>query len=65
MFLGTLDKVYILDKVENNEAQIDGHPAWASGTKNLNSTYSQFTVDAAHARIRVSRKHSASDERRN
>ncbi|KAF8199812.1 copper radical oxidase [Mycena galopus ATCC 62051] len=30
MFLGTLDKVFILDKVENNAAQIDGHPAWAS-----------------------------------
>ncbi|KAJ7320899.1 DUF1929-domain-containing protein [Mycena albidolilacea] len=30
MFLGTLDKVFILDKVENNEARIDGHPAWAS-----------------------------------
>ncbi|KAF7376477.1 Copper radical oxidase [Mycena sanguinolenta] len=31
MFLGTLDKVFILDKVENNKAQIDSHPAWASG----------------------------------
>ncbi|KAF7358228.1 hypothetical protein MVEN_00871500 [Mycena venus] len=30
MFLGTLDKVYILDKVENNAAQINGHPAWTS-----------------------------------
>ncbi|KAJ7141391.1 glyoxal oxidase N-terminus-domain-containing protein [Mycena epipterygia] len=30
MFLGTLDKIFILDKVENNKAQIDGHPAWAS-----------------------------------
>ncbi|KAJ7745446.1 glyoxal oxidase, partial [Mycena maculata] len=30
MFVGTLDKVFILDKVENNKAQIDGHPAWAS-----------------------------------
>ncbi|KAJ6629521.1 glyoxal oxidase N-terminus-domain-containing protein [Mycena sp. CBHHK59/15] len=30
LFLGTLDKVFILDKVENNPAQIDGHPAWAS-----------------------------------
>ncbi|KAJ7723558.1 glyoxal oxidase [Mycena metata] len=30
MFLGTLDKVYILDKVENNAAKIGGHPAWAS-----------------------------------
>ncbi|KAJ7495844.1 copper radical oxidase, partial [Mycena galericulata] len=30
MFVGTLDKIFILDKVENNKAQIDGHPAWAS-----------------------------------
>ncbi|KAK7005867.1 glyoxal oxidase N-terminus-domain-containing protein [Favolaschia claudopus] len=30
MFLGTQDKVFILDKVENNKAQINGHPAWAS-----------------------------------
>ncbi|KAF7374865.1 hypothetical protein MSAN_00372500 [Mycena sanguinolenta] len=30
MFLGTLDKVFILDKVENNPGRIDGHPAWAS-----------------------------------
>ncbi|KAF7357719.1 hypothetical protein MVEN_00817800 [Mycena venus] len=30
MFLGTLDKVFILDKAENNVPQIDGHPAWAS-----------------------------------
>jgi hypothetical protein len=31
MFLGTLDKVYIIDKVENNPTQINGHPAWAQG----------------------------------
>ncbi|KZW01846.1 DUF1929-domain-containing protein [Exidia glandulosa HHB12029] len=30
MFLGSDDKVYILDKAEANEAQIKGHPAWAS-----------------------------------
>ncbi|KIK69166.1 hypothetical protein GYMLUDRAFT_153319 [Collybiopsis luxurians FD-317 M1] len=30
MFLGTLDKVFIVDKVENNPAQINGHPAWGS-----------------------------------
>nr|GAT58538.1 predicted protein [Mycena chlorophos] len=30
MFLGTPDKVFMLDKVENNAAQINGHPAWAS-----------------------------------
>jgi len=30
LFLGTLDKVYFVDKVEGNPAQINGHPAWAS-----------------------------------
>lgn len=30
MFLGTLKKLYIVDKVENNPTQINGHPAWAS-----------------------------------
>jgi hypothetical protein len=30
LFLGTADKVYIVDKVEDNPAQIAGHPAWAS-----------------------------------
>ncbi|WFD41897.1 (methyl)glyoxal oxidase [Malassezia psittaci] len=29
MFLGASGKVYILDKVENNPVQINGHPAWA------------------------------------
>jgi len=31
MFLGTPDKVYIVDKAENNPAQVNGHPAWAQG----------------------------------
>jgi hypothetical protein len=31
LFLGTADKVYIVDKVENNPTQINGHPAWAAG----------------------------------
>lgn len=30
MFLGNDKKVYILDKAENNEAQVNGHPAWGS-----------------------------------
>ncbi|SNX82288.1 probable Glyoxaloxidase 2 [Melanopsichium pennsylvanicum] len=29
MFLGTEQKVYILDKTENNPVRINGHPAWA------------------------------------
>ncbi|KAH7913258.1 glyoxal oxidase [Hygrophoropsis aurantiaca] len=30
VFLGTADKVYIIDKTENNPHQIKGHPAWAA-----------------------------------
>ncbi|KAI0311414.1 glyoxal oxidase [Amylostereum chailletii] len=30
MFLGTPDKVYILDKTEGNPTKINGHPAWAA-----------------------------------
>ncbi|KJA20047.1 copper radical oxidase [Hypholoma sublateritium FD-334 SS-4] len=30
IFLGTPDRVYFLDKVENNPTQINGHPAWSS-----------------------------------
>jgi hypothetical protein len=30
MFVGNTEKVYILDKVEGNAAQINGHPAWGS-----------------------------------
>ncbi|SPO24968.1 Glyoxaloxidase 2 [Ustilago trichophora] len=29
MFLGTEQKVYILDKTENNPVRVNGHPAWA------------------------------------
>lgn len=30
MFVGNEEKVYILDKAENNAAQINGHPAWGA-----------------------------------
>ena len=30
MFLGNTQKVYVLDKVENNTARIGNHPAWGS-----------------------------------
>ncbi|KAI0046059.1 copper radical oxidase [Auriscalpium vulgare] len=30
LFVGTADKVYIVDKTENNPTQIQGHPAWAA-----------------------------------
>ena len=32
LFLGTENKVYVIDKTQNNVAQINGHPAWATGT---------------------------------
>jgi hypothetical protein len=31
MFLGTTDRVYIVDKVENNPIRVKDHPAWAEG----------------------------------
>ncbi|KAI0339863.1 copper radical oxidase [Trametopsis cervina] len=30
IFLGTLDKIYVVDKTENNPVNINGHPAWAA-----------------------------------
>ncbi|KAG8969253.1 hypothetical protein FRC03_003778 [Tulasnella sp. 419] len=30
LFLGTPNKVYIIDKIENNPIQVGGHPAWAA-----------------------------------
>lgn len=30
MFLGNDEMVYIMDKAEGNEAQVNGHPAWGS-----------------------------------
>ncbi|KAI5475839.1 hypothetical protein MNV49_000803 [Pseudohyphozyma bogoriensis] len=30
MFLGTANKVYIVDKVQNNSLRINNHPAWAT-----------------------------------
>ncbi|GJE94392.1 glyoxal oxidase and galactose oxidase domain-containing protein [Phanerochaete sordida] len=30
LFLGTEQNLFVIDKVENNAAQLDGHPAWAS-----------------------------------
>ena len=32
LFLGRPNRVYIVDKTENNPTQIKGHPAWAAGT---------------------------------
>lgn len=30
LYLGTANKVYIVDKVENNPLTVNGHPAWAT-----------------------------------
>ena len=30
MFVGNEEKVYMIDKSENNPSQINGHPAWGS-----------------------------------
>ncbi|KAG8896391.1 hypothetical protein FRB99_008918 [Tulasnella sp. 403] len=30
IFLGAPNKVYVIDKTENNPVQVNGHPAWAS-----------------------------------
>ncbi|TFY64242.1 hypothetical protein EVG20_g6011 [Dentipellis fragilis] len=30
LFVGTSDKVYVVDKTENNPASVGGHPAWAA-----------------------------------
>ena len=35
MFVGTAKTVYIVDKVEANPTQVNGHPAWASGKGNI------------------------------
>jgi hypothetical protein len=44
IFVGTPDKLYIIDKTENNPAQINGHPAWASEFSI--SSAKQRTMDA-------------------
>ncbi|KAH8990579.1 hypothetical protein EDB92DRAFT_1864644 [Lactarius akahatsu] len=35
LFLGTMDKVYINDKTENNPTPIHGQPAWAANTHHI------------------------------
>lgn len=39
LFRGQGNKVYILDKVENNPVQINGHPAWATEYDTTTNTY--------------------------
>ena len=35
LFLGQDNRVYFVDKVENNPTQINGHPVWGSGVFHL------------------------------
>ncbi|CAE6373423.1 unnamed protein product [Rhizoctonia solani] len=44
MFLGNEQKVYILDKVEGNPAQINGHPAWGAEWDIASSTATLMDV---------------------
>ncbi|SCZ96458.1 BZ3500_MvSof-1268-A1-R1_Chr8-2g10206 [Microbotryum saponariae] len=44
LFLGTPNKVYIVDKTENNTAQVAGHAAWAVEYDILKNTYRPLDV---------------------
>ncbi|KDE02649.1 hypothetical protein MVLG_06808 [Microbotryum lychnidis-dioicae p1A1 Lamole] len=44
LFLGTPNKVYIVDKTENNTAQIAGHAAWAVEYDIVKNTYRPLDV---------------------
>ncbi|KAL8283502.1 hypothetical protein RQP46_005605 [Phenoliferia psychrophenolica] len=44
MFLGAVDKVYIVDKTENNPATVGGHPAWATEYDLTTNTYRALDV---------------------
>jgi hypothetical protein len=52
MWLGNKDKVYILDKTENNPVTINGkfgtHPAWAVEYDIKSNTCEYITVDEGH-----------------
>ncbi|KAM0748117.1 DUF1929-domain-containing protein [Meredithblackwellia eburnea MCA 4105] len=44
LFLGTPTKVYIVDKTENNVAQINGHAAWATEYDLTTNTYRALDI---------------------
>lgn len=44
MFLGTEQKVYILDKTENNPVRVNNHPAWAVEYDINSNTYRTMNV---------------------
>lgn len=53
IFLGTPDKVYFIDKVENNPTRINGHPAWASGMMRPNTVRRGGNVEYEFTEPRV------------
>ncbi|WVQ63929.1 uncharacterized protein L199_002085 [Kwoniella botswanensis] len=44
LFLGTMNKVYIVDKTENNNATVNGHPAWATEYDLTTNTFRTMDV---------------------
>ncbi|SCZ96460.1 BZ3500_MvSof-1268-A1-R1_Chr8-2g10207 [Microbotryum saponariae] len=44
LFLGTEKRVYVVDKTENNTAQIQGRPVWATEYRLENNTYRSMKV---------------------
>jgi hypothetical protein len=44
LFLGRPNKVYIMDKTENNPAKIAGHPAWATEYDFTTNTYRPMDI---------------------
>ncbi|KAG8885557.1 hypothetical protein FRB98_001747 [Tulasnella sp. 332] len=43
-FLGTADRIYVIDKTENNPVQVNGHPAWAVEYNINTDTYRTMDV---------------------
>ncbi|KAG8747997.1 hypothetical protein FRC10_009749 [Ceratobasidium sp. 414] len=44
LFLGAPNKVYIIDKVENNPISVSGHPAWATEYDIETNTYRAMDI---------------------
>ncbi|KDR81169.1 hypothetical protein GALMADRAFT_265004 [Galerina marginata CBS 339.88] len=44
IFLGLPDKMYIIDKVENNPVKINGHPAWAAEYRLSNNSQKAMDI---------------------
>lgn len=46
MFLGAASTVYMLDKAENNPAQVNGHPAWATAYNINSNTFRTMNINS-------------------